>query len=99
MRLMIFPILCLVWATTGIAQPVPLPAGGWAAHDNWSVDYANDQCAALRPFRSGSNEIIFGIRPRPIIKTAEIVIVVHGEGDTIEGTDGTISFGTGNLDR
>jgi TonB family protein len=68
----------------------------------WNVEYADNMCLASRAFGTASASIVFGVRPWPRSKAAEIILItgeapakpVTGEGAMSLAPSGKVTTGT-----
>jgi TonB family protein len=71
-------------ASASFARAVPSAPPRWLPSGQWNVEYAENECAAMMPYKLGQNELDFGVRPIPTLKAQEIVVLAEGRSDEIE---------------
>ena len=84
----------LVWASvhSQAAAAVLQPTS------NWTVDYGDAQCAAVRSFNTASDPVGFGIIPSINGKTYKLIVSVQRKGPVFaEEKNGTVDFGRGKI--
>jgi TonB family protein len=89
MSLRLFTMAALAAASSpGAAAPSPLKPTG-----KWVIDFAANQCAAVRPFGSESDPLHLVIKPAPTGDVVQISLVE--KGPTLFGVqeDATLTFG------
>lgn len=85
--------LCVSTAGTAGSAPAPLNP-----LQNWTVDYGETQCAAVREFGDPSRPIVFGIVPSPDGSTYELLIKRPRSGpDFATEMPGSVDFGRGPI--
>jgi hypothetical protein len=85
--------LCI--PTAGAAGPAPATLDPL---QNWTVDYGETQCAAVREFGDRSRPTLFGIVPSPDGTTYELLVKRPRSGpDFATEMPGTVDFGRGPM--
>ena len=85
-------------ALGALVMPVPARASELTPAGGWRVDYGEAQCVALRDFRSGDTDYLFGVRPSFGGGSYEIMLSRKGAAPELgEEQTGSIDFGQGRI--